>query len=153
VTWTTNNAAVATVNGSGLVTAVAPGFAAITATLGGESRSAGVTVPTLQGTALSDNVGLTIASSAARGSIVLYRIFVPTGSTNLTVTLAGGTGDADIYVRRATPPTLSSFTCASENAANGEICSITNPAKGTWYIAVAVWDAYAGATLTANVTP
>jgi len=36
---------------------------------------------------------------------------------------------------------------------NDESCTVDNPGKGTWYIFVAVWDPYAGATLTATVTP
>lgn len=44
VSWSTSNAAVATVDGSGLVTAVAGGSADITATAGGESGTATVTV-------------------------------------------------------------------------------------------------------------
>jgi hypothetical protein len=44
VTWTTNNAAVATVNSTGLVTARGTGSATITATSEGKSGSAGITV-------------------------------------------------------------------------------------------------------------
>ena len=38
-------------------------------------------------------------------------------------------------------------------AGNAESCTVTNPGAGTWYIFVAVWDPYAGATLKATVTP
>jgi len=44
ITWATTNAAVATVNGNGLVTAVAAGSATITATSEGQSGTAAVTV-------------------------------------------------------------------------------------------------------------
>src|SRR5439155_1593147 len=49
VTWTSSNAAVATVNGSGLVTTVAPGAATITATSGTIAGTSAITVtaPTL----------------------------------------------------------------------------------------------------------
>ena len=155
VTWTSSNTSVATVSNTGLVTALSSGFTAVTATLGGEQRSAGITVPVLQGTALTEGQGLVIANAGARFSTTLYRVFVPAGSTNLTVTLTGGTGDADFYIRRATPPTVSAggSTCASFEIGNDESCSINNPAKGPWYILVETWDPYAGATLLANVTP
>ncbi|KAB7790193.1 alpha-L-fucosidase [Bifidobacterium leontopitheci] len=44
VTWSTSDAAVATVDGSGVVTAVAPGTVTITATAGGKSGSLTITV-------------------------------------------------------------------------------------------------------------
>jgi hypothetical protein len=44
VTWATSNAAIATVSGSGLVTAILTGTATITATSGGQSGTASVTV-------------------------------------------------------------------------------------------------------------
>jgi serine protease len=155
VTWETDNPSVATVSNTGLVTTLSSGFAAITATSTGNERySANVNVNTLVGTPLTDGVPLAnLSSSGARGSGVMYRIFVPDGATSLNVTIRGGTGDVDLYLRRGTPPTNASFTCASFNGGNDEDCVITNPARGTWYILLDLWDPYAGATLTANVLP
>lgn len=161
VTWSTANANVATVSNTGVITGVGAGATYVTATLGGESRHVAVDVPTLQGTQMFFNTPVTgLASSAARNSIILYRVFVPSGTTNLTVTLAGGTGDVDLLVRQGSPPTAttpsSATVCRSENAANGETCSFTNAAgltKGTWYIGLLLWDPYAGVTLTATKTP
>ncbi|MEO5589687.1 MAG: pre-peptidase C-terminal domain-containing protein [Gemmatimonadaceae bacterium] len=155
--WQSSNPAVATVSATGLVTALTPGFAAITATLASDpSRliTSNITVLPLLGTGITNGVAFgPLASSAARGSTVIYRIFVPAGKTNLNVTLSGGTGDADIYIRRATPPTLSAFTCASENGGNGESCDIANPQSGTWYIVIGLYDPYANAFLKATYTP
>ena len=157
VTWESSSPAVATVSGTGLVTALTAGFTAVTATMSSDPTkkiSSNITVLPLLGTGLTKNVATgPLASSAARGSTVLYRIFVPPGSTNLTVTLTGGTGDADIYVRRSTPPTIASSTAASENGGNEELISITNPASGTWYILIGLWDPYAATFIKANYTP
>ncbi len=159
VTWESENVAIATVSNSGLVTAVAGGGPiAITAKLVSDPsklRSANVTVQPLLGTGLTKGVGVPVASSGARGSGLLYRIFVPTGTTSLIVTLRGGTGDADIYVKRGSPPDNSGTNdaCHSFNGGNNEDCVIANPASGTWYILVDLWDPYAGATLTATYTP
>lgn len=154
-TFTSSNPAVATVTAAGAVTAVSPGFSAVEARSGTFVVTSNITVLPLLGTALTPGTGLTIASSGARNSSVLYRVTVPTGKTNLKVTLTGGTGDADIYIRKSSPPTTASggSTCKSENGGNEETCNIANPAAGTWYILVVVWDAYAGATLTASYTP
>jgi carboxypeptidase T len=171
VTWQSSNTAKVTVSPTGLVTGVdacagepvttppcGSGFVAVTATMtsdASQQRSASITVIKLQGIGLTSGVPVTgLSSSGARGSGVLYRIRVPTGATSLTVTLRGGTGDADIYVQRQTPPDNSGdATCVSFNAGNNEDCVIDDPASGTWYILIDLWDPYAGATLTATVAP
>jgi serine protease len=159
VTWSTTNAAVATVSASGVVTGITAGRAAVTAALVSDPTklsSSSITVIFVR--TLVSGTGIAAASSGARGSTTLYKIVVPAGTTSLSVTLAGGTGDADLYMRQGTPPTVTSYdltssTCASENGGNGEDCTIPNPTPGTWFIALAVWDAYTGATLTPVITP
>ena len=157
VTWESSNQAVATVTATGLVTALTAGFSAVTATMTSDPTkkiSSNITVNPLLGTGLTNGVATgPLSSSAARGSTVLYRLFVPPGRTSLTVTLRGGSGDADIYVRRATPPTTAAFTCRSENGGNDEDCVIANPATGTWYILIALWDPYSGASVRATYAP
>lgn len=159
VTWESSAPTLATVSATGVVTTLLPGFAAITATQTANAtmkKSASLTIFALLGTSLANGVARTgLASAGARGTSVLYRLYVPPGRTNLTVTLASpaANGDADIYVQRGSPPTTSTFTCASENGGNNESCSITNPATGTWYILLALWDPYANVTLRATYTP
>ena len=159
VTWESSNTARATVSPAGMVTTLTPGFVAITATQSANTtakKSASLTIFALLGTSIANGVPRTgLANAGVRGSGTLYRIFVPPGRTNLTVTLASPAlnGDADLYVQRATPPTASANTCASENGGNNESCSIANPASGTWYILLEVWNPYANATLTATYTP
>ncbi len=158
VTWESSNTAAATVSPTGLVTAVGGGFAAVTAKMSSDPskiRSASITVtapPTL-----TSGVAVTgIGSSGARGSTLLYKIIVPAGATNLSVTLRDGTGDVDLYINRGTPPnpaSSSGYTCASFNGGNTEVCDQPNPAAGTWYVLLELWDPYSGVTLTATVTP
>ncbi|MFN3302356.1 MAG: PPC domain-containing protein [Roseateles sp.] len=50
-------------------------------------------------TALTQGVTVTGLSGAA-GSTRDYTLVVPSGATGLSFTLSGGTGDADLYVRR-----------------------------------------------------
>jgi hypothetical protein len=161
VTWASSDQTVATVTAAGVVTGVVPGKASITATMVGDPtqvRSASITVLKVLGTAITSGVPITNVSSGslARDKGLLYHIAVPAGATSLTVTFTGGTGDGDIYVQRAVPPDVSGEEdpgCHSFEAGNDESCTVTDPQAGTWYIFVAVWDAYAGATLTATVTP
>jgi hypothetical protein len=162
VTWATSNATIATVSADGVVSGLMPGRASITATITSDAtqvRSASISVLSLLGIGLTSGVPVTNVSSGtrARSQGLIYHISVPQGATSLTVTFTGGSGDGDIYVQKGTPPDDSEFPppggCASGAGGNAESCTVTNPGAGTWYIFVAVWDAYAGATLTATVTP
>ena len=164
VTWESNNTAIATVSADGVVTGVTPGRASVTARLASDpaqQRSASITVLELLGIHLTSGVPVTNVSSGSltRDQGLIYNISVPAGATSLTVTFTGGSGDGDIFVQRAVPSNdPSNFGnenpgCHSWNGGNAESCSVANPLAGTWYIFVAVWDPYAGATLTATVTP
>ena len=157
VTWSSDNTSIVTVNANGLVTAVAPGgpvgVIAKSTSDPTKSGSSSITVNALQGTAIAKGVATPISGTA--GTTKLYRIFVPTGTTNLLITIRNGTGDVDLYVRRGVPPTGSSTTdaCRSFNDGNNETCSINNPQSGTWYILLDAFATYTGATLTATYTP
>ena len=155
VTWESSNTAIATVSPTGLVSPINDGFAAITATQsGGQKKSASLTVNALFGTPITSGVPVTGIGGAVGITTLLYRIYVPTGKTNLNVTLGGGTGDIDLYVQRGpNPPTTALFGCRSWNGGNTENCTFANPTSGTWYIFLDVYTAGAGATLTATVTP
>lgn len=155
VTWESSDPTIATISPTGLASTSRGGRVAITATLASDptrKRSATLTSRTLLGLGLSSGVAVT-GLAAETGETLLYRIYVPEGSTNLTVTSSGGPGDADIYVRPLVPPTYSTYTCVSYNAGNTENCEVANPQRGTWYIMVDAWETFSGLTLTATVTP
>ena len=153
VTWESSNTAVATVSAQGLVTGLTGGFAAITASTAGPSRTRSSSVTVIAVPALTSGTGVTIASAGARGTSLYRKITVPAGATSLTVTIAGGTGDVDLYIRRGAVPTFSTYDCASEAGGNAESCVISNPAAGTYFIMLGLWDPYGGATLRATVAP
>lgn len=103
------------------------------------------------GTALTSGTPLS-GRSGDEGTTTLYRITVPTGATLLTVTTSGGTGDLDLYVRRDEEPTASTYDCESAGGTNDESCELDSPAAGTWYILLAGFEAYSGASVLAAVT-
>ena len=152
VTWEAQYDTIATVAPDGLVTGVRGGFTAVTATAtNGEKRSASITVIAVP--ALTSGTGVTVASNGARDRQLFRKIAVPAGASGLTVTIRGGTGDVDLYLGHGVVPSPSNFACRSWNGGNDEDCVIDNPAAGTWFIMLVVWDPYAGATLLATVTP
>ena len=161
VTWESSNPAVATVDANGLVTSLTLGFTAVTATQVGnpsERLSANITVlPVTPSILLQNNVPLSVSSTGAFLSLTLYRISVPAGKTKLTVTTVGPTDkDLDLLVRRAAAPTTNNSTfavtadCYSGGANTNESCTFNNPAKGTYYIGLWLFDQYSGVTLTAK---
>jgi hypothetical protein len=160
VTWSSSNTAVITVTPAGLVTAVGAGNAAATAALSSDPTvlsSASFTV-TSPPTLVSGTAVTAVSGTGARGTQRLWKIIVPAGAASLSITLAGGTGDVDLYMQQGTPPDIASYdvtstTCSSENGGNGESCTIPSPAAGTWFVMLALWDPYAGVTLTPVITP
>jgi hypothetical protein len=88
--------------------------------------------------------------SGAQGSQRMFSITVPTGASNLVIRLNGGSGDADLYVRRGQPPTTSTFDQRTMTQGNSDQISIASPVAGEYFIMVRGYLAYSGVTLTAS---
>jgi serine protease len=114
------------------------------------SKTSSVTVSGSTSNVLQNGVGVTIAG--ALNSQVNYTFVIPSGATNLNVTLSGGTGDADEYVKFGSAPTLSTYDCRPYVAGNTESCAFASPQVGTYYVMVNGYAAYSGVTLKATWT-
>ena len=90
--------------------------------------------------------------SGNTGSLIHYKVTVPPGMARLVVTTTGGTGDADVYVKRGSQPTTSSggYDARGYTSGNNETVTVNNPASGDWYIALNAYSTYSGVTLTAT---
>jgi serine protease len=95
---------------------------------------------------LQNGVTITGITVAANGTIN-YELHVPNGATNLLFAMYGGTGDADIYVKRGTPPTNTSYDCRPFSFGNNETCFFPAPASGVWYVNVKGFSAATGVSL------
>ena len=91
--------------------------------------------------------------SASTGNAVYYTMVVPSGASNLNIKIAGGTGDADLYVKLGSTPTTSSYDCRPYISGNSESCTASAPTPGTYYIMVRAYRSYSGVTLTGSYTP
>jgi PKD repeat protein len=91
--------------------------------------------------------------SATTGNAVYYTMVVPTGASNLNIKIAGGTGDADLYVKLGSTPTTSSYDCRPYISGNSESCTASAPTPGTYYVMVRAYSSYSGVTLTGSYTP
>lgn len=69
-----------------------------------------------------------------------FSLAVPAGSSNLTFKTSGGTGDADLYVKYGSKPTLQSYDCKSTTSSSNETCTIGNVSEGTYYVMVEAWN-------------
>jgi serine protease len=82
-----------------------------------------------------------------------YTVDIPAGMSSLTVTMSGGSGDADLYVKQISQPTTSSYDCRPYKNGNNEVCTFTNPTSGTWYISLRGYSAYSGVSLNVEWKP
>lgn len=105
-------------------------------------------MPSAQSLAIT---GLNQAGLSAASSATLYRsLNIPEGARNLNITIAGGTGDADLYVRYGAPPTDSAWDCRPYLPGNSESCQEPLPASGAYHIMVRAYASFSGLTLTAT---
>jgi serine protease len=127
---------------SGCGTGIADANAAITA-IGGTTPPAG--------NVLQNNVARVL--SGATGTDTRFTMVVPAGRTSLTFTISGGTGDADLYVRFGSAPTLTAYNCRPYRNGNNETCTFTNVSAGTYHINVRASRAYSNVTLVGRYLP
>lgn len=110
----------------------------------------GVTPPSTV-TVLSNNVTVSNISGAT-GSWTNYKINVPSGQTSLKVTMSGGTGDADLYVKFGAQPSSTVYDYRPYLTGNAETVTVTNPTAGDWYISLNGYAAFSGVSLNATYT-
>lgn len=108
---------------------------------------------TPSGTVLCSGSSVSNLSAATNAWTSVYTLVVPAGASNLSFTIAGGTGDADLYVRLGSAPTTSSYTCRPYKSGNSETCTFAAPTAGTYYVSVRAYAAFSGVTLSTSFTP
>lgn len=83
----------------------------------------------------------------------LYRSVTVLGNPgetfSLTISIAGGSGDADLYTRKGANPNLSAYDCRPWLNGNIESCTHTVTAGETWHIGLYAYRSYNGVSLTA----
>ena len=107
--------------------------------------------PPPAGGTLTKGVAVT-GLAATTGNSLNYTMAVPAGSTNLTFTMSGGTGDADLYVQFGTAPTDTSYVCRPYLGGNAETCTIAAPSAGTYFVRLKSYASFSGVSLVGNYT-
>lgn len=91
--------------------------------------------------------------SVSRRAWQRYTLDLPAGYSDLTVTISGGSGDADLYVTQGKQSTSSSYDCRPYKNGNNETCNFNAPAKGIWYVDIYGYSSASGVTLNLQATP
>ena len=83
----------------------------------------------------------------AQGADIVYELQVPNGASQLFFGMSGGTGDADMYVRRGQRPTDTAYDCRPFRSGNEETCYFPAPESGTYYVRIKGFSAATGVSL------
>lgn len=101
----------------------------------------------------ASNQVLTLTESGLSGSqnqFLDFEVDVPAGRSSLVVSISGGSGDADLYVRRGQNPTTTTYDCRPFRNGNSETCTINNPVAGKFFVRIRGYRAFSGVSLSAN---
>ncbi|MGW1084214.1 M9 family metallopeptidase [Kitasatospora sp. NPDC002522] len=88
--------------------------------------------------------------AATTGNYAYFYLYVPAGTTSLTITADGGTGNADLYYNRSAWATTGSYTAKSTTTGNHESLTVANPPAGYNYISLYAQQGFTGASVTTS---
>ena len=108
---------------------------------------------TCGGTVLCSGTAVALPSKSTGGVSSNYTLVVPSGKTSAVISISGGTGDADLYVKLGSAPTTTSYSCRPYLTGNNETCTFNAPTAGTYYINVRAYSSYSGVSLKGTVSP
>ncbi|MFB7470449.1 collagenase [Kitasatospora sp. NPDC056184] len=86
--------------------------------------------------------------SAAAGSLDQLYIYLPAGTTTLTVSTSGGTGTAHLYYNADRWASETAYTAASTSGGTTQTLTVTNATEGYRYITLYGKTAFSGVTVT-----
>ncbi|GAA2153512.1 collagenase [Kitasatospora kazusensis] len=85
--------------------------------------------------------------SATAGNSDYLFVYLPAGTSTLTVTTSGGTGNADLYYNPATWATPTAYTAKSTGSGTSESITVTNTTAGYRYISLYAVTDFSGVTV------
>ena len=89
--------------------------------------------------------------SLPAGSKFYAKCTIPEGTTRLTIMTYGGSGDCDIYIRKDTIPTKSTYLDRSIEDGNEEEIVIVNPQAGDYYVMLYAFEQFTRLKIKANL--
>ncbi|MFD8607983.1 M9 family metallopeptidase [Streptomyces sp. NPDC059631] len=85
--------------------------------------------------------------SATTGNYAYLYLRVPAGTSRLTITTSGGTGDADLYYSADGWAGTGSYTQRATGPGNSHTLTVDNPPAGTHYISLYAVDGFSGVSV------
>lgn len=85
--------------------------------------------------------------SVNRRAWTRFTLGLDAGYSTLSVSISGGTGDADLYVNFGSQSSTTSYDCRPFLNGNNEQCTFNAPSSGTWHIDIYGFTAASGVTL------
>jgi hypothetical protein len=101
-------------------------------------------------TLVKDSV--TSITSLSKGGALYFSFPIPKNSLNLSLTLTGTNGDADIYLNKDKIRTSKTSTWRSAKSSSNEKITIARPVAGTYYLTVLGYEASSNLSLTLTYT-
>ncbi len=81
-----------------------------------------------------------------------FTYLTPASVATASVTISGGTGDADLYVKFGAQPSSTSYDCRPYKNGNDEVCSFDTAQAGTYHVMLTGYSAYSGVSIVADHT-
>lgn len=76
-----------------------------------------------------------------------YTFDVPSGASNIKITMSGGTGDADMYVKFGEEPSENSYDCRPYKDGNEESCDNLTKTDGTYHVMLEAYNDFSEVSL------
>ncbi|MFT5756502.1 MAG: serine protease [Alteromonadaceae bacterium] len=90
--------------------------------------------------------------AGAKDSESLYFIDVSDSNKRVVVNMSGGSGDADLYVKRGAEPTTSDYDCRPFEGGNNESCDVNLDSPELVYIKLIGYSQFSGVELVATIS-
>ncbi len=106
------------------------------------------TEPSLTVISNGDTVSLASTHAGETRSYVLHTVV----GSNLNVSISGGSGDADLYVKKDDAPTQNNHDCAPYLTGNTESCHFETVSAAPYYIDIVAYDDFSNVRLSVSYT-
>ncbi|WP_114784402.1 serine protease [Vibrio tetraodonis] len=87
--------------------------------------------------------------SMTMGEEKMFVLRAANRTSDVTVSIASGTGDADLYVRTGQPPTTSTYDCRPYRSGSTESCDAVNAGEDL-YVMLRAYSGFSGVTLSVS---
>jgi|GEM_PF-1410211 len=102
--------------------------------------------PTPGAVTLENGVSLNSLTGGSSEELA-FVLDVPAGASNLSFTMSGGSGDADLHVKFGSAATTGNYDCRPYQSGNEEACAISNIQQGNYHVMVRGYSNFAGISL------